>query len=173
MRTATVVLRSYPGCSIVLKKRRSQSINKKGCSFDSFWISSVFFYDDEICDGGIIGVAHARKHFLTFEGKATDSEFYYIPRLLTLSCCHKKCSLDRERTQMTHFSLYNHNATQSECAHRLYSEWGLKDHIPAVKTRQGPTNEEKAEIEPGSKKEHLQQNWFVYVWSMTYSKQIR
>ena len=68
------------------------------------------------CHGGIRGVEEARKHFLTFEGTATDSEFHYIPRLFTLSCCHQRCSLDCDRMQMTHFSFYDHDATQSECA---------------------------------------------------------
>ena len=43
----------------------------------------------------------------------------YITRLFTLSCCHQRCSLDRYRMQMTHFSFYDHDATQSGCAHRL------------------------------------------------------
>ena len=43
---------------------------------------------------------------------------HYIPRLFTLSRCHKRCSLDRDsdRMQMTHFSFYDHDATQSERA---------------------------------------------------------
>ena len=45
----------------------------------------------------------------------------YIPRLFTLSCCHQRYSLDRGRMQMTRFWFYDHNATKSECAHRL--EW--------------------------------------------------
>ena len=47
----------------------------------------------------------------------------YIPRLFTLSCCYQRCSLDRDRIQMTHFSFYDHDATQSECAHRLVVIW--------------------------------------------------
>ena len=45
----------------------------QGCSFDSFWISSVAS-KQRICHRGITGAAHARKHILTFEGTATDSE---------------------------------------------------------------------------------------------------
>ena len=44
---------------------------------------------------------------------------HYIPRLFTLSRCHQRCLLDRDRMQMTRFSFYDHDATQSECAHRL------------------------------------------------------
>ena len=44
---------------------------------------------------------------------------HYIPRLFTQSRCHQRCSLDRDRMQITRFSLYDHDATQSECAHRL------------------------------------------------------
>ena len=35
-----------------------------------------------------------------------------------LSCC-QRCSLDRDRMPMTRVSFYDHDATQSECAHRL------------------------------------------------------
>ena len=38
---------------------------------------------------------------------------------IPLSRCHKRCSLDRNRMQMTRFSFYDHDATQSEWAHRL------------------------------------------------------
>ena len=31
----------------------------------------------------------------------------------------RRCSLDRDRMQMTRFLFYDHDATQSECAHRL------------------------------------------------------
>ena len=44
---------------------------------------------------------------------------HYNPRLFTQSHCHQRCSLDRHRIQMTRFSFYDHDATQSECAHRL------------------------------------------------------
>ena len=50
-------------------------------------------------------------HFLTFEGTATASESPLHSR------CHQRCS--RDRMQMTYFSFYDHDATQSECAHRL------------------------------------------------------
>ena len=43
----------------------------------------------------------------------------YIPRLFTQTRCHQRCSLDRDRMQINRFSLYDHDATQSECAHRL------------------------------------------------------
>ena len=43
----------------------------------------------------------------------------YIPRLFTQTHCHQRCSLDRDRMQINRFSLYDHDATQSECAHRL------------------------------------------------------
>ena len=32
---------------------------------------------------------------------------------------HKRCSRDRLKMQMTHFFFHDHDATQSECAHRL------------------------------------------------------
>ena len=44
---------------------------------------------------------------------------HYIPRLFTQSRCHQRCSLDHDRMQITRFSLYDHDATQSECAHRM------------------------------------------------------
>ena len=47
---------------------------------------------------------------------------HYIPRLFTLSCCYQRCSLDSDRMQMTHFLFYNHDVTQSECAHRLVQD---------------------------------------------------
>ena len=37
----------------------------------------------------------------------------------TLSYCYQRCSLDHDRMQMTYFSFYDHDATQSECTHRL------------------------------------------------------
>ena len=52
-----------------------------------------------------------RNDTLTFEGTATDSESPLHSR------CHQRCS--RDRMQMTYFSFYDHDATQSECAHRL------------------------------------------------------
>ena len=48
-------------------------IFRQDCSFDSFWISLVASLE-RIRHGGITGVAQTRKHFLTFEGTATDSE---------------------------------------------------------------------------------------------------
>ena len=47
--------------------------------------------------------------------------FHVYSRLLLVhsSCCHQKCSLDRDRMQITRFSFYDHDSTQSECAHRL------------------------------------------------------
>ena len=52
---------------------------------------------------------------------------HYIPRLFTLSRCHKRRSLDRDsdRMQMTHFSFNDHDATQSERAHCL--GWTVKE----------------------------------------------
>ena len=35
------------------------------------------------------------------------------------------CSLDHDRMQITYFSFYDHDATQSECAHRLLPD----DHV--------------------------------------------
>ena len=59
----------------------------------------------------------ARKHFKTFGVTATDSESplhsTQIPR------CHQRCSLYRDKIQMTHYLCYDRNETQSECAHRL------------------------------------------------------
>ena len=46
----------------------------------------------------------------------------YILRLFTLSRCHQRCSLDCDRMQMTRFSFYDHDATQSESAHHLALE---------------------------------------------------
>ena len=66
------------------------------------------------------GVVQARKHFLTFERTATDSESHYIPLIFTLPCCHQRCSLDCDRMQTTQSLYYDHDATQSECAHRLF-----------------------------------------------------
>ena len=51
----------------------NEQILGKGCSFDSFCISSVAS-QQRICHGGITGVAQPCKRLLTFEGTATDSE---------------------------------------------------------------------------------------------------
>ena len=70
----------------------------------------------------------AHKHFLTFKGMATDCEPHYIPGLFTQSGCHQRCSLNRDWIQMTHFSFYDHDATQSECRTRnCIINWACAD----------------------------------------------
>ena len=64
----------------------------------------------------------ARKHFKTFGGTATDSEsplhFHSNSRYLAATK-DVHSTVTRMGIQMTHFLCYDHNETQSECAHRL------------------------------------------------------
>ena len=52
-----------------------------------------------------------------------SSFFSHIVILIAVPVCysrwHKRCSRDRLKMQMTHFFFHDHDATQSECAHRL------------------------------------------------------
>ena len=70
-------------------------------------------------------VVQARKHFLTFEGTATDNEFplnsTFIHDILLLP---EMFTRPRQGANQTYFSFYDHDATQSECAHRLRTTGG-------------------------------------------------
>ena len=44
---------------------------------------------------------------------------HYIPLKFPQPRCHQRCSLYRDKIQMTHYLCYDRNETQSECAHRL------------------------------------------------------
>ena len=62
--------------------------------------------------------SHASNTWLEF-----SSFFSHIVILIADPVCysrwHKRCSRDRLKMQMTHFFFHDHDATQSECAHRL------------------------------------------------------
>ena len=68
-----------------------------------------------ICHGGMTGVAQAREHFLTFEGTVYS-------RNLAQSSLRDVHLTMHDRMQVTYFSFYDHDATQSECTHRLHVE---------------------------------------------------
>ena len=74
---------------------------------------SSFASKQRICHGGMTGVAQAREHFLTFEGTV------YSRYLAATRDVHFTM---HDRMQVTYFSFYDHDATQSECTHRLHAE---------------------------------------------------
>ena len=77
--------------------------SQQNYNLDSFWISSGASFGG-ICHEGTSGVALARQHILTFEWSARNSESLLRSTYSCYSRCHKRCSLDCHRMQMTHFS---------------------------------------------------------------------
>ena len=62
---------------------------------------------------------------------ATSGESPLYSNYIHATRCHQRCSPDRNKMHVTYFFFYDHDATQSECAHRLVK---LYTKISLVKT---------------------------------------
>ena len=95
--------------------------------------------------------------------------FHVYSRLLLVhsSCCHQKCSLDRDRMQITLVSFYDHDSTQSECAHRLVTwrspRWRRRSPKLLKRLLDQRINGSKANIQvTWPKKFHLRSNIWLH-----------